>query len=178
MSVKKKAQVWIEMVLYTLIGLTLIGLALAFATPKINESKDRIIIEQSIEALNSFDEKIIEVMERGSGNVRRVNAFGLKRGELYFYPEEDKIVMVIENLQKIYSEEGVPIRIGSVRVISEEENKRSRISLELDYGGVANITFNDGENLQKFTVASTPYSFIIENKGESEGSIIVNIREN
>jgi uncharacterized membrane-anchored protein YitT (DUF2179 family) len=33
-------QIWIETVLYTLIGLALIGMVLAFIMPKINETKE------------------------------------------------------------------------------------------------------------------------------------------
>ena len=54
----KKGQVWIETVLYTLIGISLIGLVLAFVTPKINEAKDRAVVEQTINSLSTFDEKM------------------------------------------------------------------------------------------------------------------------
>ena len=37
-----KGQVWVETVLYTLIGLALIGVVLAIITPKINETRDKI----------------------------------------------------------------------------------------------------------------------------------------
>ena len=45
----RKGQIWIETVIYTLIGLALIGLVLAILTPKIKEFGDRQIIEQTIE---------------------------------------------------------------------------------------------------------------------------------
>ena len=75
----KKAQIWIETVLYTLIGLALIGIVLTIVTPKINEQKDRSVIEQSIEALNNFDSKITETLDRGGGNVRSIPVFSIKK---------------------------------------------------------------------------------------------------
>ena len=58
----ERGQVWVETVLYTLIGLALIALVLAFVTPKINQSRDKIIVEQTINSLNEFDEKIGAVL--------------------------------------------------------------------------------------------------------------------
>ena len=78
----KRGQIWVETVLYTLIGLTLIGIVLAIVTPKINESRDRIVVEQSIESLKIFDEKIKEVSENAVGNTRVISQFELGRGEL------------------------------------------------------------------------------------------------
>ena len=43
----KKAQVWIETVIYTLIALALIGTVLAFVKPKIQEIQDKIVKIQS-----------------------------------------------------------------------------------------------------------------------------------
>ena len=78
---KKRGQVWVETVLYTLIGLVLIGLVLAFASPRISEAKDRLVVEQSINSLNAFDEKV----NIDPGNVRRID-FTIKRGALYIDP--------------------------------------------------------------------------------------------
>ena len=54
----ERGQVWIETVLYTMIGLVLIGLVLGFVNPKIEESKDNLIIEQTLTLLNDLDSKI------------------------------------------------------------------------------------------------------------------------
>jgi hypothetical protein len=56
-------QVWIESVIYILIGLALIGLVLAFVSPRINMEKDHVVIEQTIESLNILDKKIGEMLE-------------------------------------------------------------------------------------------------------------------
>ena len=48
---RKKGQIWVETVIYTLIAFAMIGLALSFVKPKIDEIQDRGIIEQSITLL-------------------------------------------------------------------------------------------------------------------------------
>ena len=47
-GVKKRGQIWVETVIYTLIALVMIGTILAFALPKISEIQDKSTIEQSI----------------------------------------------------------------------------------------------------------------------------------
>ena len=59
----KPGQIWIETVIYTLIGLALIGVVLAIVTPKINAAQERIIIEQSISALSAFHDKIRDAID-------------------------------------------------------------------------------------------------------------------
>ena len=45
---KKRGQIWVETVIYTLIGLTIIGLLLAVSKPQIDKQKDKALIEQKI----------------------------------------------------------------------------------------------------------------------------------
>ena len=51
---KKKGQVWIETVTYTLVAFVLIGLILAFAKPKIDKLQDQSIIEQSMKMIKEM----------------------------------------------------------------------------------------------------------------------------
>jgi len=131
--IRKSGQVWVETVLYTLIGLVLIGVALAIITPQISKAKDTLIVEQTINALNDLDKKFDEVF-RGPGNVRQVPELTMRRGELYVNATGDEIIFVLKGMKKPYSEPGVVIEIGSVDVLSEEEQKDSTVYLTLDYG--------------------------------------------
>jgi type II secretory pathway pseudopilin PulG len=160
----KRGQVWIETVLYTLIGLTLLGLALGFIMPKINESRDKVLVEQAINSLSSFDEKISEAVQRGSGNIRQAE-FSMKKGELYIDGVNDRIRFVIDGLTKPYSQPGVEIAVGRVRVVSSLGQKTSSVNLTVQY--VANLTYDGKDELppKKFTAAALPYKFFIENKG-------------
>jgi len=160
---KKKGQVWIETVLYTLIGLALIGLVLAFALPKINEAKDKSVVEQAIVSLNDLDDKI-NAVSSVAGN-RRFVEFTLKRGELKFVPESNEIVLTIDGLVKPYSEPDEVVESGRIDILSTEGQKESSVSLTISYISL-DLTFEgDNEKERKFTPASVPYRFSIENKG-------------
>jgi type II secretory pathway pseudopilin PulG len=165
---KKRGQVWIETVIYTLIGLALIGVVLAIISPKITETRDRITVEQSIDSLSVLDEKIEEVINRGPGNVRIIPSFQIRRGELFINSSYDNIILAINDIKKPYSEPGEAIEIGSVLVISEEGQKYSPVNLMLNYSGVANITYAGVNQLKKFTSASVPYKFSITNLGDTD----------
>ncbi|MDO8459736.1 MAG: hypothetical protein Q7S74_01370 [Nanoarchaeota archaeon] len=175
----KKGQIWVETVLYTLIGLALIGITLAIISPKISQTKDKLVVEQSINSLNVIDEKINEVLGRGPGNVRIISDFTIKRGEFYINSTGDSIVYVIKDLNKPYSEPGIPINIGRIKVLSEEGKKSSTVYLTLYYIDTANITYHGEKDVKKFSAASTPYKFLIENVGDvnNTGLFIINIDE-
>jgi len=173
---KKSGQVWIETVLYTLIGLALIGLALGFIMPKINEARDKATVEQAINSLSEFDAKVNEVIETGTGNVRQIE-FYMKKGELYINTSGNEIEMILTGLSKPYSEPGVPIDKGRIKVMSEVNQKANTVYLRASYTRY-NITYNekDEEIPTKFVSASTPYEFFIKNEGNSvvditEGSL-------
>ena len=175
---KRNAQVWIETVLYTLIGLALIGVVLAIITPKINAARDRIVVEQTIESLNVLDSKISDVVSRGQGNIRIIPAYTIKRGEMYINSTSDEIVFIISGLKSLYSENGVVIDIGKVSVVSIEGQKTYTTTLTLNYSGVTNITYNKEEMIKKFSPASTPYRFSIENLGSNGNNLFtINIIE-
>lgn len=173
----KKGQIWVETVLYTLIGLALIGVVLALATPKINAARDRSVVEQSIEALNVFDEKIRELKFAVPGNVRKIDLFTFRRGEFTVDAENDKIVFFIEGLEEPYSEPGIVSKNGRVEILSEEGRKKSTVSLTLDYDGSVDITYNGVDELKKFVATATPYSFSVENKGDAGGLTVIDVKE-
>jgi len=160
---RKKGQIWIETVIYTLIGLSMIGLVLAIVTPRVNEYRDRTIIDQTIESLNEFDKKINDVLS-APGNKRKVE-FRMRRGDLYIDTENDKILYVLENSRSLYSEPGTTISIGRINVTTIESEKNYEITLVLGYD--QNITFNnvDSSEVVKLSAASIPYIFLIDNKG-------------
>ena len=53
----KRGQIWVETMVYTLIAFALIGLVLAFVKPKIQETQDKAIIEQSVNILKDIVKK-------------------------------------------------------------------------------------------------------------------------
>lgn len=159
--------------LYTLIGLALIGVVLAFVMPKINEAKDRLIIEQTITSLNDIDGKINEVL-RVAGNTRIIG-FTMKRGELTIDAASDKIIFEMKDSRVLYSEPGVDVAQGRIVIRTEEGSKTNLISLTISYN--IDLQYDAKDEPRKFSQAATPYEFIISNEGVQDGREVVNINE-
>jgi type II secretory pathway pseudopilin PulG len=174
----KGGQIWIETVLYTLIGLALIGITLSFVMPKVNASKDRAVIEQSIESLSVIQKKIDSLIEGGDGNVRKVDIL-LKKGELFIVPGEDKILIVLDEFGDPYTEPGQTVSIGRIDVLTEDVQKYYRETVSISYSGVVDIIYEGTEEEKKFNSAAVPQRFVMENLGDrnDDGIIEVDIRE-
>ncbi len=182
----RKGQIWVETVIYTLIGLVLIGIVLAVVTPKVNEYKDRALTEQTIEAMNTMDSKISEIVNEGVGN-KRVVDFRMRRGSLYFDLENDEIVFELNDSRVVYSEPGKEVQIGRITVLTTGGGSRNNVQLTIKYNGDlrmnrrGELDINSGS--EKFTAASTPYKFFFEHAGfteatfEEEGREIILIEE-
>lgn len=174
---KRKAQIWVETVIYVLIGLALIGLVLGFIVPRINEAKDRLVVEQSIGSLNAFDEKINSALT-APGNVRTLD-FTMKKGEFYIKADEDTIVFVFDGLEKAYSEPDSVIEFAKVEEVTRKVQGSYSVELTLSYSGEFDLRYADSEEEKKFTQSATPYKFSIINQGVDSGSglVIIDIEE-
>ena len=198
---RKQGQVWVESVLYTLVGLTLIGLTLAIVYPKISESRDRAVVEQSIEVLNVLDTKINEVLLRGEGNVRSIPELTLRRGELRIDADKNLLSLTIRGLKKPYSQVGLDISVGNVKVKTSSAKKNYDVELIVDYTSSANVVYGCNVPLtltgttpatyctdptlggaadkavKKLNAASRPYALSIAHIGDTGTGIVVNIKE-
>lgn len=169
-GINTKGQIWIETVLYTIIGLALIAVVLAFATPKINASKDKIIVDQSIKSMQILGEKIDEVASSGAGT-RSIIEFNLKKGSLTFDLDKGNITLVLNNLNGMYSEDQVSIPFGRVTVISTKGQKYSSVNITLPSGNT--LSYAGSASPDKVLTASpTPYTFSIEKKIANGGVVI------
>jgi archaellum component FlaG (FlaF/FlaG flagellin family) len=160
---KKRGQVWIETVTYTLIAFVLIGLVLGFARPKIQDVQDQAVIDQSIQIMKEIDFIIQEISEKGEGNRRKVE-LKIKKGEMTIVPENNSIEFFIEG-NHMYSEPGVGYEEGSISVLTIQKGKFFQVFLEKRYENL-DITFNGKEIKKTMPQASTPYTIYITNKGE------------
>ena len=97
--------------IYTLIGLTIIGLLLAVSKPQIDKQKDKALIEQAVNGLGVIDEKIFDVLS-GTGNKRRIE-LKLGKGVFTFDAKNDKIIWELDSAYQ-YSELGVPVSAGKI----------------------------------------------------------------
>lgn len=175
-NMKKIGQIWIETVLYTLIALALIGMVLGFVMPKINQSKDKLTIEQTIDLLTLIDDKVNRASET-AGNVRLIE-FTIKRGELNLLSDEDSIQFIVSGLNKPYSEPGIEINRGPVNILTEQGQKESTVYLTMNYSSKNyNLLYDGVEQNKKFSAASTPYKITITNNGTNSGEINLNIED-
>ncbi len=161
---KKIGQIWIETVVYTIIGLTLIGVVLTFVTPKINEARDRSIVEQSIASLQILDDKVNEVYTQGIGSRRIISSFSLKRGTLTISDASDQIVLTLDGLSVPYSEPGIAVPYGRVLVLSTPGGKATTVTLTLDYSSSSSNPINIIYSGKPLTAGSIPYRLAVEHK--------------
>lgn len=159
---KKRGQVWIETVIYTLIALTMIGAVLVFITPKIKESQDRAVVEQSLNVLQNIDGVIASMIQGGPGNKRVINV-GIKEGTLEINGANDTLVFEIQTEYE-FSEPGEEVNVGGVKVITKKVQNINYITLTKNYSSY-DVKY-DGKNEAKIlTKGTTPYMITIENKG-------------
>lgn len=163
-KINSKSQVWIETVIYTLIGLSIIAIILTMALPQIDKSKDKALIEQTVTALNTLDSKISEV-EQAPGNTRVVN-FRIAKGDLKIDADNDLIIYALEDTRLELSEPGEEIKQGNIILKTEKMPARFKITLTMEYPNLDLINKN-GEGIKSLQAGTNPYGIIIENKETS-----------
>jgi len=164
----KKAQVWVETVIYTLIAITIIGLFLSFAKPKIQEIQDKSIIEQSVEMLQDINSIVLNIVQGGPGNKRVIN-LGIKKGTLFIDSENDVLLFEMDG-RYTYTEPGVEgaqgpyINIGNIIASTKKIGDISTVTLISNYSGIYNITYQGEEKMKGVSKSAAPHSVSITNK--------------
>lgn len=167
----KRGQIWVETVIYTLIAFSMIGLALGFVKPKIEELQDKGIIEQSLTLLEDINE-IIETLGN-SGNQRLIEV-SINKGDLKIDCENDRFIFEIDSRYQ-YSEFGQNIESGNVLVHTEKINDIYRVNMTLSYENY-NLTYDNSEQIKILSKSPTSYRILISNRGEDiSGETILNI---
>lgn len=168
---KKKGQIWVETVIYMLVAFAMIALVLAFIRPKIEELRDKAVIDQSIEILNGIDSTFSEILIPGN---KRIVEVGIKRGEMIITPGEDKLIIQIES-SYVYSEPDVEVYVGDLVIITQEKGKYNLVTITRDYTEEYNITYQNQEITKSLTKSSVPYKLLITNEGKTDGKTQINI---
>ena len=168
-TTSSRAQVWVETVIYTLIGLAVIGILLAFSKPKIDEMKDKIVIEQTITSLNDISSKIYDV-QISPGNKRVLN-LKISKGTFYINSSADEIGWVVESHYK-YSEVGKTVNLGNLRVLTTEGGPYV-ITISMNYS--TNLTYIGKENYFDVEGSPTAYVLTVENLGIPVGQSKTNV---
>lgn len=166
---KKRGQVWVETVTYTLVAFVLIGLILSFAKPKIEELQDQTIIQQSIQMLKDIDEVVREVGEQGVGNKRKLEV-DLRKGTLEINSTEDKLIFKMTG-KFMYSQPGQEYYEGNLKVLTEESGRDYSITMEKKYETL-NLTYTGKDQYKKISAGTNPYIIYISNEDGGAGEII------
>ena len=113
---KKRGQIWVETVVYTLIAFALIGLVLAFVKPKIEEIQDKAVLDQSAGILEEIDSIVKNL---GSPGNQRLIELGISKGKMtkYVYNDEE-----LEKLNKFML--GREVRMAELKKENEELKER------------------------------------------------------
>jgi hypothetical protein len=174
--INKRGQIWIETVLYTLIGLALIGLVLSFVMPRINSSKDSLVVEQSVSSLKEIN-NIINKIWLTPGNKWPIS-MSIKKGMFSIDSENDVVYFVIDGLSKPYSEVGTLVPFGEVNLLTIKNQKDYSIIASINYSSRINITNNgiDGA-IKSLSPAPTPYKITLSSFGDinNDGLFVVDI---
>lgn len=166
-----KAQVWVETVIYTLIGLAIIGLLLAAVKPQLDKQQDRALIEQSINSLGIIDERIYDTLG-GIGNRRKLE-LRISKGQLTIDSPKNKIIWEIDSRYE-YSEEDVKITAGKVQITTLPGNPY-KVILEIEYP--FDLKFNNEQNSRTFGQSSTPHMLTVENLGVQNQETVINFND-
>jgi len=170
--IEKKGQVWIETVIYTLIGLAVIGLVLAAALPKINAKKDEVSINQAIESLGNINSEIYSV-QQAVGN-RRVVDLKIGKGTVIINLDNNSISWVIGSSFE-YSQKGITVPLGGGLTVLTEEANPWKVTLKENYN--IDLQYNkQTTGTKELSPASTPYKIFIENEGmNTNGNLVIKI---
>ena len=168
-SKMKRGQIWVETVLYTLIAITLIGVVLSFVMPKITNASDKANIEQTIESMNIFDEKINAVLQ-AEDNSRPVDLL-IKKGEFYINSTSDEIIFAIPGVKEAYSQVNASIKRDRVNVLKKKEQKTQTVYIYLNYTRRLNLSYSSEETNKKFSAAPRAYKFMIRNYGPGANNL-------
>jgi len=169
LSEERSGQIWVETVIYTLIGLTIIAAILAISAPAIDRYKDQLVVEQTLSVMNGFDKTIKEVRDAGSGNRRIIPELMIKKGRIEINASAEEITYILEKTRLEYSEPGSYVEQGSMN-ISTEKLKSGRfynINITLAYPGL-NITNGNTDKKKVLTAASVPYRLAVQNNGTTD----------
>ena len=174
--IKKRGQVWVETVIYTLIAFVMIGLVLSYAKPKIEELQDKIIIEQSMGVIKDISNVILSLTQGGAGNTRLIE-LEIKKGVLEIDGVDNEILFKIES-KHIYSQPGEEYQEGDIVVTTEKKGEFHLVTLKKDYNGEYNVTYKEEDKLKLISKSSTPYKLLISNKGKIGDEIVIDFEVN
>lgn len=166
----RKAQIWVETVIYTLIILVIIGILLSILNPAINDWKDKALLDKSLGMIQSIDSAIEDVRTHGPGNSIPVD-LQIRAGNLIIDGEKDVINFTVRS-SHMYSEVNQTVLMGKINVTTIQRGESYDVSFKLSYSGILNLTWNSRDALKTFTQTPNAQKVWVTNNGRIEDSLI------
>jgi hypothetical protein len=166
----KRGQVWVETVIYLLISFVMLGLVLSFIRPKIEELRDKAVIEQSLQVMKDIDNLVVTI---GSPGNKRLLEVAIRKGNLIIDGVNDKITFEMDS-RYLYTEPGKLIDIGNIQALTTSNGKNSFITLERNFSGEYDLTYKEENTVKTLPKVSAPYRIFLTNEGESSNKIVIN----
>jgi len=167
-----KGQIWIETAMYTLIGLAIIGMVLAFAMPKIEASQEKAIVDQTLTAFESLNNVINDVIATGPGNTRTYEV-QFKKGEFAVDSQKNIVSFSLKDMKSPYSQPNRTIESGMIKIKTLKTQKNYEVNLNMNYTSLANIVLDGNEAQKTYSAAPLAYKFLITNNGTDLNNRIV-----
>jgi len=161
--IKKKAQVWVETVVYTLIAFLMISLVLFYVKPQIEKTRDKTVIEQSLEIIKSLD---LEILGMNYGD-KRTKEIVIKQGKLILNGLDDTLSFEIPSKYQ-FSELDRVIIDGGIDIITTKTSDAYNVKLYKNYTADStkyNLTVMGRDEIRTLNPASTAYEIQFENQG-------------
>ena len=171
---EKRGQIWVETAIYTLIGLTVIAIALSIAMPQIQEAQDRAVITQTMDILNGIDRTITEVSQ-SPGNIRIIE-IKLSKGRIEINSTGNYISYIMEDTNLKLSEPEESIKQDNIIIKTQERGKNYDIILNMSYENF-NITYGGEDTFKTLQSGEIIHKLFIENKGvDADEKTIIDFR--
>jgi len=164
-KMNQKGDVWVSTILYTLIGLAIIGSLIAVIQPRISESENKRIADQTVQSLNVLDDTILRARE--STGTRLEYKLNLDKGNLIIDGVNESIYWQAD-LSSPQSQENMTINLseGRMQALTVKSGALWNIKFTLNYKAYGiNITVNEKDDIKTLTPSSMPYSIWITNRG-------------
>lgn len=163
----KKGAIWVSTVLYVLISLTILSVVFSVVKPKIDEARDRAIIEQSIIMLNDLDNAIKLASQSTGTQLKR--EIKLSNGDLFFNVggenTNNNITFILKQTNLKYSELDSEITSGNLAILTR---KSAQESGKYDIYLTLSIEISNKEissEIPQLSPSPFPYSVFIKNNG-------------
>ncbi|MEM4397302.1 MAG: hypothetical protein QW757_01600 [Candidatus Woesearchaeota archaeon] len=97
-NIKKKSQIWVSVIIYTLVSVLALTIVLNTGMPIINELRERASFNKIKDNMLFLDNTINDISKQAEGSQQNV-FFDVKEGEIYF--KDDSLIWEIETSNNI-----------------------------------------------------------------------------